>query len=176
MAQTWTRKTLHPVVTQNSYTSWIERVETEGTSQSFPSGSPLSASSGRLVVFVAPTTAKVAAWALQAASGTAGASINVLLATAQVEVYGTVLTTAAATTTIAQTDLYTAYDLATSTTLEGTGNAGWYILKTTSDPTVTISQFRSDFTMPNVPYLEVAAGDSDARVKAMVTPGKSLWY
>lgn len=176
MAQTWTKKTLHVMVPQSSYTSWLEALETEGTSQSFPSGAPLSASSGRLVAFVNPTTAKVAAFALQAASGTAGATTFVLMATAEVAFHGSFLGSAAMDNVLAQTDLYTAYDLAVSATLEGTGNAGWYIQDSTSDPAVTICGFSTDFVLPNVQYRDPAAGDTNARVRAMVTPGKSLWY
>lgn len=177
MATTWPRRASYPTVPSNSYISLIERNNgLMGASQTFVAGAPLSYSSGLLVVFVNPTTAKIAAWASESASGVINSRLKYILATPEVEIEANLLATSAGTYTLLATDLGTALDLAVSATLEGTGLPGWYIAKTTSDPSVTVSEFYSDIVPPQKASPTFpAAGDIDARVRARITPGKGLF-
>lgn len=166
MATTWQKKPLKPYVLGNSYLSLYERYATEGASQSWPAGSPVSFSSGKLVVFVAPATLKVAGVALDAASGVTDTAVRYLIANENVEFEANLLTSAAANRTLAQADLGTLFDLATNANLLGTGVAGWYIQDTTSDTSCVITNFRAELGEPNVINSNPAVGDINARVQA----------
>lgn len=176
MANTYGKLPLRVSVPSNSFESLIERSWPEGASQTFPVGSPLKLASGLALVFVNPTDAGIAAFALTAASGTTNNATKVLLATPDVEIEANLLGSAAADQVLAAADLGKAYDLASNANLLGTGAAGWYIQATTSDVAVRINDFRSDITIPNQNASFPAVGDTNARVKARVEKTKSLWY
>jgi hypothetical protein len=175
--RTWPKRASYPTVPSNSYISLIERNNgLMGTSQTFPAGAPLSFSSGLLVVFVNPTTAKIAAWASEAATGVINNRLKYILATPEVEIEANLLGSSAANYVLLATDLGTALDLAANANLEGTGLPGWYIQKTTSDPAVTVCEFFSDDVVPNTAAPTFpAAGDTNARVRARITPGKGIF-
>lgn len=166
MATTWQKKPLKPILPTNSYLSLFERYATEGASQSWPAGSPVSFSSGKLVVFVAPATLKVAGIALGAASGTTDTEVRYVIAHELLEFEANLLTSAAAAHTLAQTDLGTLYDLATSATLVSSAQAGWYIQDTTSDTSCVVTQFRAEMGEPNAINTDPKVGDINARVRA----------
>lgn len=177
MARTYQKKGMYPTVPSNSYMSLIERDNLlEGASQTFPIGAPLSYSSGLLVVFVAPTTAKIAAFALEAGHNTTGSTVHGCLATPEVEIEGNLLTSSAADYVLLATDNGRALDLASNANLEGTSLPGWYIQATTSDPSVTVCNFYCDQQDPKLPAAYPTAGDTNARIRARVTSGKSVWY
>lgn len=167
MAVTWGKRPLKPILPTNSYLSLFERYATEGASQSWPAGSPVAFSSGKLIVFVNPTTAKVAGIALDAASGTTDTAVRYVIASETLEFEANLLTSSAANHTLAQTDLGTLYDLASNANLLGTGSAGWYIQDTTSDTSCVITQFRAEST-PDANQLtsDPAVGDINPRVRA----------
>lgn len=176
MAKTYQKAPLRVSVPSNSFLSLIERAWPEGASQTFPVGSPIKLVSGLATVWVNPTDAKIYGFALTAGQNTTGATTHIVLAEPHLELEANLLGSAAADRTLVATDLGTAYDLVSSSTLLGAGAAGWYFAATTSDVAVRICDLMSDITIPNQLQSAPAVGDTNPRVKARVETAKSIWY
>jgi len=178
MANTYGKLPLRVYVPSNSFESLFEREYQEGAAQTFPVGSPLKASSGLAIVWVNPTDAPVLGFSITAASGVTGAVIKAILATPEVGFEANLLGSAAADYTLLAADLFKAYDLVSSSTLLGAaaGSAGWYIAATTSDVACRVTQFDAEQPIANSTSSRPVAGDINARVKARIEKGKSLWY
>lgn len=176
MAKTYQKAPLRISAPSNSFLSLIERAWPEGTSQTFPVGSPVKLVSGLATVWVNPTDAKIYGFALIAGQNTTGATTKILLAENNIELEANLLGSAAADRTLLAADLGTAYDLVSGANLLGTGAAAWYFAATTSDVAVRICDFMSDITIPNQLASNPAVGDTNPRVKARVETAKSIWY
>lgn len=177
MPTTFPKLSLHTLVPSNSYQSMLTRSWFEGASQTFPTGAPLKLASGLALVFVNPTDAGIAAFSLDAASGTTGAALQVILAASEVEIEANFLGSSAADNTLAAADLGLTRDLAASATLlPSTPKAAWYIADTNSDVAVRICDFKTDYVPPDKLATRPAVDDINARVRARVIAGKSLWY
>lgn len=152
----------------------ITREWPEGASQTFVKYSPLALSSGLAIAFVAPATAKLAAWALTDGHNTTGASVSVALAVAEVEIEANFLGAAAADNILAAADFGEKFDLLASSTLLGASSPGWYISDATADPSVRICQF-PPIAKPNQLPTRTAALDTNARVRARSITTKTHW-
>lgn len=152
----------------------ITREWPEGASQTFVKYSPLALSSGLAIAFVAPGTAKLAAWALTDGHNTTGASVSVVLATPEVEIEANFLGAAAADNVLAAADFGGKFDIDVSATLLGASSPGWYIKDATADPTVRITQF-PPVAKANSSTVRTAAGDTNARVRAMAMYSVTHW-
>lgn len=175
MAVTWRKAPLEPLIPNNSYLSLWERYATEGATQSWPAGSPICFSGGKMIVFVAPATLKVAGIALDAASTVTDTAVRYLVASESVEFEANLLTSAAANYTLAITDNGTLYDLATNANLLGTGVAGWYIQNTTADTVCIVTQFKAQMGEPNQTSSDPQVGDVNARVTARFRNSKIIY-
>ena len=176
MANTYQKGPLRVYVPSNSFLSLYEREYPEGASQTFPVGSPLKLASGLAVVWVNPTDASLAAFSLTAGQNTTGATVKVVLAMPEVHFEANLLGSAAADYVLLATDLGTAYDLKSSSTLLGAASAGWYVAATTTDVACRVVQFDADQPIANSTSTRPVAGDTNARIKARVEKTKSLWY
>lgn len=175
MAKTYVKRELTLAFPDDPYLAASLVKLPEAASQTFPKGSPVSFVSGKASVFVAPTTALLAGFALDAASGTTDNLLRVILALPWVAIEANFLGSAAADNVLAATDLGVAYDLAAGTT-SASGAAGWYLQDSTSDASVIISSFESYDILPDSGEMKAVAGDTNARVRGRVKPGKSLWF
>jgi hypothetical protein len=176
MPNTWPKLPLQVKDDTNSFLSLFERDWPEGANQTFPVGAPLKLVSGLTQVFVNPTDAPLAAFSLSAGQNTTGATTQVVLAVPYLEIEGNFLGAAAADNVLAAADLGSSRDLASDANLLGTGEAGWYIKDSAADPAVVICGFLTDQVLPTVNDTNPAAGDTNARVRARVLKGKSLFF
>lgn len=176
MANRYGNLPLRVYVPSNSFLSLYEREYPEGASQTFPVGSPLKASSGTAIVWVNPTDAPVLGFSITAATGVTGAIMKAVIATPELAFEANLLGSAAADYTLLAGDLFKAYDLVSSSTLLGAASAGWYIAATTSDVACRVAQFDAEQPISNSNSSRPVAGDINARVKARIEKGKSLWY
>lgn len=152
----------------------ITREWPEGASQTFVKYSPLALSSGLAIAFVAPTTALLAGFALSDGHNSTGASVSVVLAVPEVEIEANFLGAAAADNVLAAADFGGKFDLLASATLLGAASPGWYISDATADPSVRISQF-PPIAKANQAEVRTAAGDTNARVRAIPIATKTHW-
>lgn len=153
----------------------ITREWPEGASQTFVKYSPLALSSGLAIAFVAPTTAKLAAWALTDGHNTTGASVSVALAVAEVEVEANLMGATMATDyVLLAADFGAKYDLAYSATFLGSASPAWAITATTADPAIRVCQF-PPIAKANQKETRTAAGDTNARVRARAISTKTHW-
>jgi hypothetical protein len=174
MAVTHTKKGLSIVLHDTVLLETITRVLPEGASQTFPAGSPLAFSSGLLVVFVAPTTALLAAFTEEVGHNTTGARTTCVLAVPGVEIEANFLGAAAADNVIAAADMGGKFDLLSSSTLIGGASAGWYISDATADPSVRLSAF-APLREANRLESVGATGDTNCRVRATPIQTKTHW-
>jgi hypothetical protein len=153
----------------------LTRVIPEGATQTWPAGSPVAISSGLAVVFVAPTTAKLAGFALSEGHNlAAGQDAEVVLARSPVEVEVSFLGAAAADNVLAAADYGSKFDLLSSATLINSADPGWYLSDATADPALRITQF-PPIRVPNSENSRTTAGDTNARVYAAPIPTKTHW-
>lgn len=176
MAKTFPTLPLRVSVPSNSYLSLVERYAPEGATQTFPAGAPLKASSGLLIEWVSVADADIIGFSMNAGQNTTGATCEYVMAEAIVELEANFLSSTATDNVLAAGDLWIARDLSKGTNLLGTGVAGWYFADAAVGGGITISEFKSDYVFPDVNDSTPAAGDTNARVKARVTPGVSVWY
>lgn len=165
MARTWTKAGLSIHVPTNTHLDLVERTGPEGASQTFKAGAPLAASSGLLVEFVAPGTAKACAFALSDGQNTTGATTKIILWTPDMEFYANVLTSSAADYVLLAADYMKAYDLAKGTNYPTTSAGQWYLQNTTSDVSACIVELVADEVPPDERTVAPAAGDTNARVR-----------
>jgi hypothetical protein len=172
MATTWPKRALFAVNASASHIQLLERRVPEGATQTFPAGAPLKISSNLVVEWTAG--ADLAYLSLAAGQNTTGAQAACLMMMPGIELEGNFLATSAADNVLAAGDFGTAYVLAKSSTLLGTGNAGWYVEDNVTNANVKICEFFGEQPVPNVLTTYPEAGDTNARVR--VTPLISLLY
>lgn len=165
------------VVQDDAMLSLITRQLPEGASQTFVLNAPVAIASGYVVVFVAPTTAKLAGFAMSDGHNSAAGtdSVDVVLAVPGItKIEANFLGSAAADNVLAAADFGSKFDLASSSTLINGDSPGWYIADTTSDPSVRICQF-PPMRVANTTQVRTAAGDTNARVYATPIATKTHW-
>ena len=175
MARTWSKAGLSIHAPSSTHLDLSERELPEGASQTWKAGELLSASSGLLVSFVAPATAKVAAFALNDGQNTSGKLAKVVLLSSDMEFYANVLTSSAADYVLLAADTLKPYDLAKATNFPTTGAAQWYLQNTTADVSAAISELQADQVPPTERTDRPAAGDTNARVRIRILPAARLF-
>jgi len=162
----------------DAFEGYVQATVPEGASQTFPAGSPISIVGGYAVAFVNPTTALIWGFAITAGHNTAAgvSTVDIVLALPEYSYEINFLGSGAANVALAQTDWGTKYDLLSNANLLDTGSAGWFCSKTTADVSIAISNFRSNFTPPDVEQSAAKVGDINARVTVRILPGKSFWF
>ncbi len=169
MAKTYTKQALRPIEPSNVYGSLVERKLPEGASQTFPPGSPLKLASGLAIVFVSASDGPIAAISTESGHNTAsGSEIMCVIAHPNLEIEANFLGSAAADNVLAAADFGGDFDLATSTTLIGGADAGWYIQDSTSSVSVTMMNYRVNQLSPTSNVMLAEAGDTNARVRARI--------
>lgn len=169
MAQTFTKQALRPIEPSNPYCSLVERRLPEGASQTFPPGSPLKLASGLAIVFVSASDGPIAAISVESGHNTAsGSEIACIIAHPNLEIEANFLGSAAADNVLAAADFGSDFDLASSSTLINSADAGWYIQDSTSSVSVTMMNYRVNQISPTTNALLAAAGDTNARVRARI--------
>lgn len=174
MAITHIKQRLEPIAHDDVLLALLTRELPEGASQTWPEGSPVSFSSGLLVEFVAPTTALLAGYALDAGHNTTGRTATIVLARAPIEIEVNFLGAAAADNVLAAADMGGKFDLLKSTTLIKAANPGWYLSDATADPSHRITQFAPAKLVNQVETVS-AAGDTNARVRCAPIDTKTHW-
>lgn len=174
MATTWPKKPLFAVNANAAIIQLLERRVPEGASQTFPAGAPLKIVSNLVVEWTATTD--LAYLSLAAGQNTTGAQAAVLMLYPGIELEGNFLAGSAADNVLAAGDFGTAYVLAKSTTLLGTGNAGWYVEDNTSNACVKVCEFFGEQPPPNVINTYPEAGDTNARVRVAPLISLLYWY
>lgn len=173
-ATTWFKKPLFAVNANAAIIQLLERRVPEGASQTFPAGAPLKIVSNLVVEWTAGTD--LAYLSVTAGQNTTGAQCAAIMLYPGIELEGNFLAGSAADNVLAAGDFGTAYVLAKSTTLLGTGNAGWYIEDNASNACVKICEFHGEQPPPNVNNTYPEAGDTNARVRACPLISLLYWY
>lgn len=151
----------------------------EGANQTWPAGSPVKFASGFVAEWVSVADADIAGFVMTAGhNAAAGANpVDVVLAHQQIWIEANFLGASAADNVLAQADLGIERDLVKDANLLGTGEAGWYIKDAADGAAVIIAEFDSaPVYHPNVEGYRPVAGDINARIRAAVKPGVSLWF
>jgi hypothetical protein len=174
MAETWPKRPLFAVAPSAAIVGLMERRWPEGASQTFPIGAPLKVSSNTLVEWTAGTD--LAALSVAAGQNTTGATCAVYFLVPGIELEGNFLGSAAADNILAAADVGTAFVLAKSTTLLGTGNAGWYVEDNASNACVKLCELMAEQPVPNVNATYPAVGDTNARVRVMPLTSLLYWF
>ena len=175
MAKTYVKQSLRVIAPSDSYVSLIERRLPEGASQTFPIGAPLKLASGLAVVWVSVADAPLAAISLEAGHNTTGREVACIYANTDIEIEANFLGSAAADNVLAAADFGTDFDLASSSTLIGGADPGWYIADTTVGPAVCMSNYRVNQQIPNSEVMLAEAGDTNARVRAKFLQDVLQW-
>ena len=174
MAETWDKGPLRLFSLSNSFLSLVERRVPEGASQTFVTHAPLKIVSGLAVEWTSGTD--IAFWSAGDGRNTTGADAMVYFATPELGIEANFLGSAAADNVLAAADFGTAFDLAKSATLLGTGKPGWYLQDSTSSVMARICQFHCEMALPNkLPTLRPTAGDTNARVRALPLTANLHW-
>lgn len=180
MATTWIKRTLTVHIPDAAALETLPLYLLEASSQTFLAGSPLVFSSGYIAVASDPVESMHAIAMEDAHNITAGTQrVKVVPVSigANVHLFGNLLTTAAADNVLAATDEGTKMQI----NYEATGGAGsvpiWHFGDSTSNPGVKVVAFQADpgFLPPNSEVVRPIAGDTNARVLAVVLDSAADW-
>ena len=175
MAKTFPTEGLKATTPMQPHASWLRQDIPKASATTFVVGAPIKLASGLALEWVNPSDADI--WAFSLAAAVDGeTTVEAIYATVDVILEANFLGAAAADNVLAAADLGLARDLLKGTNLLGTGVAGWYISDAAADAGVTICEFDSQYTFPTVNESKAVVGDTNARVRAFVTPGVSAWY
>lgn len=149
----------------------------EADSQVWLAGWPVIMASGKVTEWVNAAGGLIWGFALadgqNATTGLAPAKFVPAYNTLLIE--ANFMGSSAADNVLAAGDLGGQFDLTKDANLIGSVD-GWFILDASSEDTVTVVAFETAHTLPTADAYQTAAGDTNARVRAVVTPGKGLWY
>lgn len=169
MAKTFAKSALSVVIPSDAYLGFASRHALEGSTQTFVSSAPVVLTAGYIVAAANPATA-VYGFALEAGHNiTQGTQqIKFLPCYHGLEINANFLGSAAADNDIVVADWGLAVRIALSATLLGASSPGWYLEDTGSTQAAKISDFKSDVLVPNSSETRAFAGDTNARVRAVV--------
>lgn len=179
MAKTFVTRALSFHFPSAAFLTWASDELPEAASQTFEAGSPVKFASGYVAVWVNPGDADIMGFAYEAGNNGSSAgdyNVKVIRALPGLALEANFLGSSAATNVLAAADLGTEAGLVHNANLLGTGSGGWYF-EDGGTAAVIIQKFVAAPAMvTNTPNEAPAAGDSDARIRAYVKPGVSLWY
>lgn len=174
MALTWQKAPLRLFGLSNSFLSLVEREIPEGASQTFVTHSPIKIASGLAVEWTSGTD--IAFWSCGSGQNTTGAKGMFYFATPDIGIEANFLGAAAADNVLAAADFGITRDIAKGNLL-GAANDAWYIQDSADGVMVKICQFHTETKVPNeLPSLRPAAGDTNARLRALPLISKLDWY
>ena len=173
---TWPKQGLNIVVHDDNMLAVLSREVDEAASQVWKGVSPLKLSSGLYAEWVSTADGELAAWSKEDGHNATGKRCSVVLALPGVEIEGNFLGAAAATNVLAATDYGLNRDLAVSAPLIGGATRGWYILDSAVAAAVRITEFATNFPLPESQNDRPIAGDSDVRLRAHPLISILHWY
>lgn len=181
MAKTFPTEALGVNPLNDPVFGYITRRYLEAASQTYPAGSPVKDNaSGFIAEWVSVADADIVGFVITAGSDDASAGdspVDVILAYPQLVIEANFLGSAAADNVLAQTDLFAEKDLIKGTDLLGTGLDGWYFQDAAAGAAVIIQEFDSSPVYHgDTSVHRPVDGDTNARIRAAVKPGVSLWY
>lgn len=163
--RTWTKAGLSVFSVNDAWLGALTEQAAVGAAQVFTADSPLKASAGQVVEWVAPADADMLGFALNDAPTTQGDPLEFILAIPSlVQFYASFLGAGAGDNVLAAGDLYANFDLEVDADVDGNGNRGWYILDASAKDACRIRSFKNDQKPVDDAKSRPEAGDTNARV------------
>jgi hypothetical protein len=176
MAKTYTKKALTLHHYNDPYLAAVQRKLPEGAGQTFEAGWPLKLASGLLLEWVSLADAKIAAFAMEGASGVTSQKINVVLCEpSKLLLEANLLdTSTAGDEALAAADLGAVKTLEKGTDLLAAGEDGWFFGDTTTGGVILIVDFANRQWPSNNSESFAEVGDTNARIRGRVIDGAAL--